>query len=733
MSWQSRVETACDRAACGAALFMLSAPALAFGGEHDWARPAIEVVAAGLGVIWGARLLWGSPVPRRATRSSTARGLIVALLCLLALPLLAVPPAVLQRLAPRAFEITARALPGWPAQEPFTEVFATAAVPAVDAATQTARRPASWRPVAMVPWETARTLSLGAAYALVAGVVAFYPWPRRGRAVLQRLASALIALAVLETLYAFVQWTRALRQVFWFDCLAGTSCTGTFLNRNHFAGLLEMVVPLVLARAGTAAVQIPRSLLGGRKRWGDLLELRSDPCGGRMLAYVATASILIIGLAVSGSRSAFVVTLGSLAAMVPLRPSARPAARPVRGLGLPIALTLLAAVWLTFPQLRQRFSLSDPFRAALGPDVMTMLADFPVLGVGLGNFGTTYPYYRSVPFDLWAFGIDHAHNDYLEWVAEVGVPAALLSAALLLRHGAQVVQRLRLAAARSREAWMLWGCTTGVVALLVHALTDSNLHVPANALVFAFLLGCIVRLARPAAEVEAYTGTGPRTRRPLALLGVALCVVWIASVAQRWRAEAAYASVYPDARLRDLSAPRAALAGDAAVAALQGAAAAAATAPHIQAGLGRQLLRRATDGSAATPDSIALDGAIHAFVRSLAAAPLQPDTLLDLVAALEARAAANRPALRPVLDDLVGRAAALAPYDPEVQLRIADWHLRRWKTLAAAERARAAPRIEAALALAAQAPALAERRRETEARYEWARGIGTGGRAREGG
>src|SRR3972149_5579462 len=145
MSWRSRAEIACDHAALGTILFMLTAPALAFGGEYYWARAATEMVAAGLGVIWGARLLWGSPVPPRPTRSSTATGLIVGLVCLLALPLLSVPPTALQHPATRPFEVSGRALPGWPAQAPFAEILTAAPVEPTAGAEPAHLRPRSWR------------------------------------------------------------------------------------------------------------------------------------------------------------------------------------------------------------------------------------------------------------------------------------------------------------------------------------------------------------------------------------------------------------------------------------------------------------------------------------------------------------------------------------------------------------------------------------------------------------
>src|SRR5439155_20768954 len=65
----------------------------------------------------------------------------------------------------------------------------------------------------------------------------------------------------------------------------------------------------------------------------------------------------------------------------------------------------------------------DKSRLAWTLDSLRMLRGHPALGVGLGNFGTAYPGYQSVPGDSW---LDHAHDDYAEVIAETGLVGAAL-------------------------------------------------------------------------------------------------------------------------------------------------------------------------------------------------------------------------------------------------------------------------------------------------------------------
>jgi O-antigen ligase len=137
------------------------------------------------------------------------------------------------------------------------------------------------------------------------------------------------------------------------------------------------------------------------------------------------------------------------------------------------------------------------FRKSYALDALRMWRAHPVLGVGLGDFETAYPRYQSFPSDLW---IDHAHNDYVEAVAETGLVGAVLILSLLALF-------FRLAfrdwgrPLRSQGSWIRLGAAIGCCGMLVHSFVDFNLHIPANAAWFA-VLGGIATTAYPPATSE---------------------------------------------------------------------------------------------------------------------------------------------------------------------------------------------------------------------------------------
>ncbi len=131
-----------------------------------------------------------------------------------------------------------------------------------------------------------------------------------------------------------------------------------------------------------------------------------------------------------------------------------------------------------------------------------MLREHPVTGVGAGAYEIAYPRYQSWTSDL---TIDHAHNDYVELLAETGAIGGLLAVAvisILLHRGYGIVRRLKganildslsmLTRLEAVELWMRFGALVACCGLLVHSFTDFNLHIPANAAFAALAAGLAV-------------------------------------------------------------------------------------------------------------------------------------------------------------------------------------------------------------------------------------------------
>jgi tetratricopeptide (TPR) repeat protein len=130
-------------------------------------------------------------------------------------------------------------------------------------------------------------------------------------------------------------------------------------------------------------------------------------------------------------------------------------------------------------------------RVVLWEDSLGMVRDFPVLGVGLGCWSELFPHYHRPPWRSGRFL--ESHNDYLQLFAETG----LVGFALLMWFFFHAVFRPfarigRLApAVRATFAALV----SGLAVMAVHELFDFNLQIPANAFLFALMLGLANRLA----------------------------------------------------------------------------------------------------------------------------------------------------------------------------------------------------------------------------------------------
>jgi O-antigen ligase len=281
------------------------------------------------------------------------------------------------------------------------------------------------------------------------------------------------------------------------------SVTGTYVNRNHFAGFLEMIFPLslgyLLVKARYFAMEKGLSL---RQKilWFGQESLQWTLLLGLVPAFIG------VGLVFSKSRSGIMVLVVTavLAAAATAswrefseeggegseRGTKRRSGRIVR---LVVMIVLAAVVWLGIGPVVDRFSemdISYETRRLFYENTLRMIGDFPLAGTGKGTYVDAYAIYEKVDDGL---KLSYAHNDYLEFAAENGVVAggALAAAGIGLAVWLATMWRRR----RSSFAKGIGlGAVLGVTAILIHGFTDFNLQIPANAVYFTGLamLGVVV-------------------------------------------------------------------------------------------------------------------------------------------------------------------------------------------------------------------------------------------------
>lgn len=319
--------------------------------------------------------------------------------------------------------------------------------------------------------------------------------PRR----LRRLVAVLFAAGAAQAIYAAFMTLSGLEIGFLERKVINVGlATGTYVNRNHLAGLLAMTGGL---GAGLLVAQ-----LGGeraeswRARARDLVALLLGP----KAILRALLAALVVGLVLTQSRMgnvAFFVGLGvaGVAAMVLMRPLPRTLALFLVSVVV-IDLVVLGS-WVGVERVATRLrettveanvapgASSDVERVDVARATLELWRERPLLGVGPGGFRTAFP---SLKPDSVRLFYDHAHNDWAQLLAERGAVGAL---AWLVLPLAGVACALRAMRRRSDPALRgaAFAAIAGLVALAVHGLADFNLQIPANAAFFhvAIALGVL--------------------------------------------------------------------------------------------------------------------------------------------------------------------------------------------------------------------------------------------------
>ena len=346
---------------------------------------------------------------------------------------------------------------------------------------------ATWAALSIYPHDTLLNLVKLLAYLSAFVLAAWATDYRKGRSVLVR---GLILLGLFEAAYGIVQYLTGWQKIFTYTKKYDLEeATGTYINRNHFAGLLEMVLPFVLA-AAFYSFQVWASHRHGYER-GPEAEERSS-AAYQALFYSFLFIIMFVAVIFSRSRMGILVavfTVGLVAVLGQLR--ARRKAW-LLGVGLFLACALGYGLWIGLGPVLARFeTVGDPTylrmegRISIWQDTVRVIRDYPISGSGLGTFELVYRHYQTA---LVSRAVEHAHNDFLQTAAETGIAgAALLFLPIFFLLGKLVVSFLD--DPRPYRRAMTLGCIGSILALLLHSITDLNLRLPANALVFAVVLG----------------------------------------------------------------------------------------------------------------------------------------------------------------------------------------------------------------------------------------------------
>ena len=552
-------------------ILLIPFSALALGGVHPWAFGFAELISFAQVAIWMVKAMAGR-VALAAERNGFAAlaGLALGLASLVALQLLPLPPRVLRAISPETYALDGDGLPGWPSEPAYgwdatlpqqsgsqrhmlptpDEVKAGTEVPfahPVRAASRGAAAPylraGAWIPLSVAPAMTRVGLLKLLMYCALGLWLLLFPLTQQQKVRLYTgVARAVLATGLAISLVGLAEQLFPNGKPLWvfspYDWAGGSPwgarCFGPFANPDHFADYLAMVWPFALS-----GMLFPNLL-------GKVRDRIAVPilCG-------TVGLVVLAALLATGSRGGWVaaaVASGvvlALAARLPVHSQPAIFQRGTRARRL-VALggALIVAIFLAslFASTASRSEADTRLNLALHQDSMwersqvarnslPMIGQFPLFGVGLGAWPDIYPKYAPPPWDgvFW----NAAHNEYVQFFAEVGLLGVVLGAGFIALAGLRIGTGIM---TLGPELFPLGvACAAALAAIAIHSLFDFPLRIPANALLATICLAMLVQMcAKVTPRIEPSSPAGWRQRSAAAgILG--LCVLAITAILEQQR------------------------------------------------------------------------------------------------------------------------------------------------------------------------------------------------------
>jgi len=251
-----------------------------------------------------------------------------------------------------------------------------------------------------------------------------------------------------------------------------SSVKGTYVNRNHMAGFLEMTIPILLM------------LFFTRQR---TVEIKTG--------LISLTLFLLITQALTLSRGGWISTISAILffAIVLLKKK-KVHRMMIVTIGMSVMIIFLfilsnkSVVERITTLIQQDLIVNETQRIKCWEGVIHQIKDNLFFGTGPNTFTVVYPFYQRPGNTILE---RYAHNDYLHFISEIGIvfiPIMIFILFIFFKLGFQQLK------SRSRQKMgVSLGSMAGIFAILIHSFSDFNLNIPANALVFTIIAGLITQ------------------------------------------------------------------------------------------------------------------------------------------------------------------------------------------------------------------------------------------------
>jgi O-antigen ligase len=262
---------------------------------------------------------------------------------------------------------------------------------------------------------------------------------------------------------------------------------GTFTYSNFLANYLSLCLCLGI---GVLISELKRSNSDYKQTFDQTMRAWAEILLSSKIILRVSLIIIIVALILTRSRmgnSAFFIALMIISALALFIYKQKPRSFKLLIVSFFIIDLIIIGAIFDVEKVKQRItetSLHSETRDEVVRDSIPLILDHPLLGAGGGTFYTAFPQYQSEPYSGY---YDNAHNDYVQFAAELGIPATSLLGLLVL-----YCLWLSISTMRKRKTALFQGvafaCATAIVAMLLHSSVDYSLQAGANSMLFITIL-----------------------------------------------------------------------------------------------------------------------------------------------------------------------------------------------------------------------------------------------------
>ena len=267
--------------------------------------------------------------------------------------------------------------------------------------------------------------------------------------------------------------------------------SGPFVNHSHFGQFMNLSIGAAAALLLVLINQHFRRDNYSPREVAEKLRSRSmRPAWALLIMIVLSAGAILFSLSRGAMLSAAVAGFVAGAVLV-TRPGARWRGWILVGIGLCVVVVFLLDSNRVLARMTESSERAEGGRIEILRSLRHAWLDFPILGTGLGTFAVVFPRYDRSNLPVFA---SHAENEYAQLMTETGAVGVFLAMVFL---GVVIGATIRAVSGRMSPASSASiGLLYGLIAILVHSLTDFGQHIPAVAGLTAVTCALLLNLSQ---------------------------------------------------------------------------------------------------------------------------------------------------------------------------------------------------------------------------------------------